>query len=270
MPTELVSFTRTLNRLGIEPDTDDAAHALALLRAVSAEVSAKTHRDFPTADTFYEDVIDAKGLDTVILKHAPVADLLSVNRVYTDGTNETIDTPSRYEWDGVMSWTHPLAAGVTIGDTTLEVSDSTGMAQGDHMLIADDEVVRITNVAGTTITFAPAARFTNAAGAVYHVSGSVSWYLDDAERGKVRLAPGRRLLRFIYRVAGGTVPLDLQEAVLDYVESEWTAQGRSAGLTSYSTGDDSENYDVMLSGNPPPRAARTLARYWRRVRNGVV
>lgn len=270
MPTELVSLQRCLDRVGVEHDTDDAARILKLLRAVSAEVMDRAHRTFSATPVIHDDVVDAAGLGSLILPHVPVTDILSVNTVYTDGTNEVLSAPSRAEWDGVTSWGHSLAGTVFVGDMMATLDDVTGVEVGQHMLIADDEVVRITAVADPDVTFEPAARFTNAAGGVQHVSGSTSWLLEDAGRGKLVVSRGRRRLRVIYRVDEGGVPVELAEAVLAWVASRWNDRDVSAGSTGYTTGDDSETKDAEYVGQPPPDAARTLARYWRRVRNGVV
>jgi len=274
----LVTLQAALDRVGVEHDTDDAARVLLLLRAISAETEQKAGRTWSATDSYVNEVIDSKGVSSVILSSVPVSDLLSVNTVYGDGEDGVIDYPSRVVWDGVTSYATGLAAPVAIGDTNVKVDDVADIEVGHHILISDDEVRYVTAVGtagagGTGVDFMPAARFANSAGSIYHVAGADAWVLDDPRRGKVYVREGRRLLRFIYRVAAETVPYDLQEAVLAWLGSSWAGRALNPALSSYTTGDDSESYSVSsaeLAGTAPPDAARTLSRYWRRVRNGVV
>jgi len=275
MSAELVSLQRVLTRLGIAADTDEAADALLTLRAVSAEVRATTHRDFEGVSTVYDEVVDAGGQYTALLPHVPVAEVFSIARVYSDGTEESIYVPNDVSHDGALSWSTTTAAAVAIGDTNVKVTSVDDIAVGDLMQIAADEVVRVTAVgtagaAGSGLTIEPAAKFVNVSGvAVKHVSGSIAWHLTDAERGKVEFGSNRRLLRVVWRVTGA-VPLDLQDAVVDWVEQKHATRGKSAGMTGYTTGADSESYDATMVGQPTPNIARVLARYWRSTRNGVV
>ena len=270
MTGELAPLQDVLSRVGVAHDSEDAVEVLALLRAVSAEVRAQTKRQFATADAIHNDIVDADRQPDLILPNVPVSEVLSVNRVYSDGTEDAIDEPNRRVHDGVLSWSTVTAGALAIGDTTVELSDVTDVAVGDHMQIAADEVVRITAIDGTDVTFEPAARFVNVSGiAVKHVEGSTYWRLVDGDRGRVKFPFRRSLLRIIYRVTA-SAPADITTAVVDWCDARWQTRGQPGGLTSYSTGDDSESYDANMAGSAPASSARVLARYWRSTRNGVV
>lgn len=271
----LAKLADALYRTGVATDTQDAADVLDLLKAISAEIRGQTKRAFEGVPTVYNEIIDAEGSSSFLLPHVPVTDLLSIARVYGDGTEESIYIPNDVSHDGVLSWSTTAAAAIAIGDTNIKVTSVDDIAVGDHMAIVADEVLRITAVGtagsgGTGLTVEPAARFVNASGAtVKHVSGSISWYLSDPQRGSVEMPGSRRLLRCIWRVSGD-VPADIERATLRWLGARWSMRGEAAGLASYSTGDDSESYDAKLAGEAPAEVGRVLARYWRSKRNGVI
>lgn len=286
MSGELATLNAVLTRIGVAPDSDDAADALRLLRAVSAEVRSRTGRAFEGTATIYEETIDTRGSRVIILPHVPVTDVLHIATEDWDGTRVAIDTPN------VGDYATALAADLAVGATNMKVDSVDDMAEGDHLSIGSDEVVRITEVGtagalGTGVTFEPACTFANATGTVVSEStGSTWWRVIDAERGRIERAygvvgprswdetdtedfRGRRFVVPRWRVSGA-VPADVSEAVLDWVAARWSERDRSPGQTAYSTGDDSETWDAGTAGTPPPSAASVFGSAWHPSRNGVI
>lgn len=290
MSGELASLNDCLARVGVAGDSDAAADALVLLRAISAEVRTRTRRAYEGTATIYEQAIDTGGSNIIILPHVPVADVLHVATEDWDGTRNAIDVPEPGDYRTT------LAADVAVGATNMKVASVDGVAVGDHLSISTDEVVRVTAVGaagalGTGIDFEPAATFANAAGLqVYESTGSTYWRLVDARRGRLErfygfLGPrawdedaerfartptsGRRFVVVRWRVSGA-VDYATRQAVIDWFAARWSERDRAPGQTSYTTGDDSEDWDASLAGSPPPSAARVFATAWHPSRNGVV
>jgi len=290
MSGELATIESVLARLGVADDAPEADEVLTLLQAVSAEVRTRARRAYEGAATVYEETVDTGGSNVIILPHVPVTDLLHVATEDWNGYRNAIDVPEPGDWRTT------LAADVAVGATNAKVVSVDDIAEGDHMCIATDEVVRVTAVGtagalGTGVTFEPAATFANEAGLeVYESTGSTYWRLIDATRGRLEryagflgsrawdedaerfarsLSTGRRFVVVRYKVSGA-VPVDIEQAVIDWCASRWSERGREAGQTGYSTGSDSESWDASFAGSPPASAAAVLAAAWRPVRSGVV
>ena len=52
----------------------------------------------------------------------------------------------------------------------------------------------------------------------------------------------------------GEIPAQLPQACLDWGKTRWDERARTAGLTSYHTGQDAEAYSEVLAGLPPRTA----------------
>lgn len=265
MSGELAPLSKCLAACGVDIDSPQSVDVLRLLRVVSAEVRTYTHRLYAVDDTVYEEVLDTWESDDLLLPAVPVTDLLSMSAVYWDGTEDPILTPE-YVTGG---YTTALAATAAAGATNLKVDSVAGVAVGDHVLLGSSEVVRVTAVGtagsgGTGLTIEPALHAQRLEDMVVrNVSGSTYWRLVDEVRGKVeRRGTSTRFVRAIWRASGG-VPEDIENAVIEWVKSRWAQAERSAGQSSYSTGQDSESWDLSKAGHPPPDSMRIFMRYWR-------
>lgn len=275
MAGELAPLERCLAAVGVSNGSEEAADVLLLLRAISDRVREMSGRPFEGTPTIYDQIIDVDWQTDFVLHHVPVSDILSIAPVHWDGTEDSILVPEPVEHDGVAGWSTNLAAPIAIGETNAKVDSVTGVLVGDHLFLATDEVVRVTTVGtagagGTGLDFEPAAKFAHASGATAkEVSGSTSWRLIDADRGKVELAGRLRFARVIWRTTG-VVPPYIEQATVDWLKARWNERDREPGQTAYSTGDDSESWDPAMAGFPPPDVARSFGWAWHPSKQGVI
>jgi hypothetical protein len=99
---------------------------------------------------------------------------------------------------------------------------------------------------------------------------TTDWRLEDADRGRVRLLPhtsgwggppyfrdhqwgGPEYVQVIWTTTG-EIPAQLPMACLDWGKTRWEERDRTAGLASYTTGQDAESYFPALAGLPPRSA----------------
>lgn len=269
----LIPFEDALARCGVAENAAEAPEVLTLLNAVSAEIREMTRRAFEGAAACYDVVYDVAG-GALTLPHVPVTDLLSVRAVAWDGTEDDIYDPT--DVTGGASTT--LAASAAAAATNLKVASVALLSVGKHLRVgsaATREVHRVTAVGtagagGTGVTVEPALRFAQVSSAVVvEVSGSTSWRLAEAARGRLELRGSPSYARVSYRVSG-EIPSYISQAASDWIASRWTERGRSGGQTSYATGKDSETWDARVAGTPPGDVARALGLAWHPSRNGVI
>lgn len=274
MAIEMAPLQDALMRCNVSVEEPEAADVLRLLRVVSIEARNYTSRDFEGAPTVYTEIVDTDSAPNIMLPHVPVTDIMWVRAAYWDGTQDDIYAPEPV----IGGYTTTLATAPAAGATNLRVVSVTGVAAGDLLWLgggAAQEVVRVTAVGtagsgGTGLTIEPALLGAHLLGATLtQVSGSTYWRLTSPSRGIIERETVTRFAEVRWRTTGD-VPADVQEAILDWVASRWGQRERTAGQSSYSTGADSESWDLSKAGHPPTDTARVLSRYWRTTKSLVV
>lgn len=134
-----------------------------------------------------------------------------------------------------------------------------------------DQVIRIHGEREFTLPWGPVASISSIVRVHFDATEDVpyeatQWRLEDADRGVVALrssgywrGPPARWLRnpdYIHVVwtTTGEIPAQLPQACLDWGKTRWEERDRTAGLTSYHTGQDAETYSEVLAGRPPRSA----------------
>jgi hypothetical protein len=286
MPDPIVALATAQGYLGNPADPE--SKITTLLDAISAEIRRITRRAFEGTPTVYDEVYPVDGTGRLTLPHVPVADVLAIRRVYFDGTEAAIYDPT----DVVGGLSTTLAAAAAIGDTNLKVDSVSNVAVGDLVRVgaigADStEVVRVTVVGtagagGSGLTVEPALRYAHAlAAVVVEVLGSVSWRIDDLDRGHIVLASQLAdYARATYRVTGA-IPADVVQICLDWLKtryeedvSETSNPPDQQELASQSSDSWSESYiqqeATSIARRPPPSVVRVLAGYYHATGGGPV
>lgn len=83
------------------------------------------------------------------------------------------------------------------------------------------------------------------------------WRIEDAQRGRIRLARRPGYVRVVYTANGAVIP-EAVNGAFEWIVARWNAWARDPALASYSTGDDSESYFASLAGKPPPEVLAAL------------
>lgn len=93
--------------------------------------------------------------------------------------------------------------------------------------------------------------------------------LDDAGRGRVRLARRPGYVRVIYTTTGA-VPSEVPMAALEWILARWNSRKRDPALASYNTGDDMESYFASLAGKTPSEVLAALSPLIRHTGGGPI
>lgn len=267
---------------------DPEAKVTRLLDAISAEIRRITRRAFEGTPTLYDEVYPVGGLGGVTLPNVPVSDVLAIRREYFDGTEGAIYDPT----DVVGGASTTLAAAAAIAATNLKVVSVADLSAGDLVRVGaigtdSTEVARITVVGtagagGTGLTVEPPLRYAHDSGAVVvEVLGSVSWRIDDLERGHIVLASRfAEWVRVTYRVTGA-IPVDIVQICLDWLKVRWEESVSEESnppdaqeLASQSSDAWSESYiqeeGTSIARRPPPSVVRALAGHYHASGGGPV
>lgn len=287
--TDLVSLADTEAYLGItngvsaQVDTD----VQRLLSAVSAEMRRIARQGFEGAPAIYDEIYQLNKEPgarpslverTIWLRHIPVDVVLSIRAIYWDNTQDEILAMD----DVAGGFATTLAADAPAGSTNLKVASVATAAIGGLLRVGPDatrEIVRTTAVGtpgsgGTGLTIEPPLPTGSFSGdPVVAVSGSAYWHLEDATLGRLvlnhpRPAYGRLAffrppehVRIVLRTPGD-IPVDVQQAALDWISDRWTSKTSGVGprVTSRTIGKWAETYRL---GPPPPDVTRVLVGYAR-------
>lgn len=134
-----------------------------------------------------------------------------------------------------------------------------------------DQVIRIRGLREFSLPWTPVKAIASIARV--HFDGTEDdpyettyWRLEDADRGLVALrasgywdGPPTRwwrnpeYVRVVWTTTG-EIPAQLPMACLDWGKTRWEERDRTAGLASYTTGQDAESYFPAIAGLPPRSA----------------
>lgn len=125
-----------------------------------------------------------------------------------------------------------------------------------------DEIYRLAGANEFTLAHVPVREITSIA--KHNFDGTDEdayevdrWRLEDAERGRIRIRPTPEYVRVVYKVTGA-IPAQATWACLEWGADRWAARDTPGGLSSYTTGEDSESYSVTLAGRPPRQVITAL------------
>jgi len=121
-----------------------------------------------------------------------------------------------------------------------------------------DHVIRLHGEREFTLPWGPVASITSIARVHFDATEddpyeTTLWRLEDADRGLVHLSRSVEYVRVVWTTTG-EIPAQLPQACLDWGKTRWDERARTAGLTSYHTGQDAEAYSEVLAGLPPRTA----------------